>query len=131
MTKKKEIGRLIKTMRLSRDMTQAEVAKRIHQSPSSITMYETGRREPDFQTLEALADIFNVPLSTLVDDTEDQRKVSAEQLTAPKTIQARIVSFGMDSLPESEREKILSVLQVMYQNNPDLFKRSENDEPGL
>ena len=34
----------------------------------------------------------------------------------------------MDSLPKEEREKILSILQTMYNNNPDLFKEeSAND----
>lgn len=56
----------IKTMRKSRNMTQADLAKAIGQSPSSITMYETGRREPDFETLEALADVFNVSMESLI-----------------------------------------------------------------
>lgn len=121
MTKKKEIGRLIKTMRLSRNLTQAELAERLHQSPSSITMYETGRRAPDYETLEALADVFNVPLSSLVDDSPPFDPV-------PHTIEARIVSFGMDRLPQAEREKILFALQTMYANNPDLFKKGDADD---
>lgn len=60
------IGTEIRVMRKSRKMTQADLAKAIGQSPSSITMYETGRREPNFETLEALADVFNVPLSSLL-----------------------------------------------------------------
>jgi repressor LexA len=68
MGSKEELGTRIKTMRLSRKMTQADLAKSIGQSPSSITMYETGRREPDFETLEAMADVFNVPMSFFVAD---------------------------------------------------------------
>ena len=68
MGSKEELGTRIKTMRLSRKMTQADLAKSIGQSPSSITMYETGRREPDFETLEAMADVFNVPMSFFVTD---------------------------------------------------------------
>ena len=46
---------------------------------------------------------------------------------APQTLEARIVSFGMDSLPKEEREKILSILQTMYNNNPGLFKEDRHD----
>ena len=123
MAKKKQIGRLIKTMRMSRNITQADLAKLIHQSQSSITMYETGRREPDFETLEALADVFNVPLSTLVDEDN-----------YPRTLEARIVSYGMDHLPEEDRQKILHVIQAMYRNNPDFFtneKGEPEDDPGF
>ena len=68
MTINQEIGLRIKTMRLSRRMTQADLAKAIGQSPSSITMYENGKRKPDFETLEALADVFNVSLASIVTD---------------------------------------------------------------
>ena len=68
MGKKEDVGLRIRTMRLSRKMTQADLAKAIGQSASSITMYETGRREPEFEVLEALADVFNVPLVALLTD---------------------------------------------------------------
>ena len=70
MGKKKAIGLRIRTMRKSRGMTQADLAKAIGQSASSITMYETGRRSPDYETLEALADVFNVSLASLVSEDE-------------------------------------------------------------
>lgn len=66
MGKREEIGIRIRTMRKSRNMTQEDLAKAIDQSPSSITMYETGRRQPDFETLEAMADVFNVTLGSII-----------------------------------------------------------------
>ena len=53
-------------MRKSRNMTQEDLARAIDQSASSITMYETGRREPDLETLEAMADVFNVTLGSII-----------------------------------------------------------------
>lgn len=86
MSIKEEIGARIKTMRLSRDMTQADLAKSIGQSASSITMYETGRREPDFETMEALADVFNVPLTYLMfgsDKSPDGRRAASSTRYTP------------------------------------------------
>ena len=34
----------------------------------------------------------------------------------PKTVEARIVSYGMDKLPQQDREKILGVVRAMYTN---------------
>jgi transcriptional regulator with XRE-family HTH domain len=96
---KEDIGIRIRTMRLSRQMKQEDLARSIGQSASSITMYETGRREPDFETMEMLADVFNVPLHSMLSDDETAALV-------PKTLEARIVSFGMDNLPKEEREKM-------------------------
>ena len=53
-------------MRKLLGMTQEDLARLIEQSASSITMYETGRREPDLETLEALADVFNVTIGSIV-----------------------------------------------------------------
>ena len=61
MDKKQEIGRRIKTMRLSRGMTQIDLANALHCGQSTIAMYETGNRMPDMETIDYLADIFNVP----------------------------------------------------------------------
>lgn len=80
MGKKKEIGLRIRTMRKSRGMTQEDLAKAIGQSASSITMYETGRRSPDFETLEALADIFNVSLASLVSEDEPSENKSGDKI---------------------------------------------------
>lgn len=66
-----DIGQRIRVMRLSRNMTQRELADAINQSPSSITMYETGRREPDMETIEALADVFNVPKSAIFGNVDN------------------------------------------------------------
>lgn len=127
MEKKQEVGMMIKAMRLSRGLTQAEVARMIHQSPSSITMYETGRREPDFETLEALADIFNVPLSTLI---EPQDGKSAIVSTAPwnpddmgwadhpdETV--RIFARGIGRLSPEKRAQLLQVARVMFADDFD------------
>lgn len=40
--------------------SQTELADKLKISRSAIGMYESGKREPDFETLEALADTFNV-----------------------------------------------------------------------
>ena len=73
------IGQKINTGRLSRNMTQADLAKALGVSPSAIGMWEQDRREPDFDTLEALADVFNVPMSYFV--TEDGKRISADDIT--------------------------------------------------
>lgn len=48
-------------------MTQDELAKKLGVGRSTVGMYEAGKREPDFEMLEAIADIFNVSMSALVD----------------------------------------------------------------
>lgn len=56
----------LKELRLKKDLSQAELAKKLGVSKSRISMYELGEREPDFYTLELIADFFNVDMDYLL-----------------------------------------------------------------
>jgi repressor LexA len=56
----------LKELRRTKDITQEELAKQMQLSPSTIGMYETGRREPDFDTLQKFADFFHVSTDYLI-----------------------------------------------------------------
>lgn len=60
---------VFKKLRLSHGYTQAELADALGISRSRIGMYETGAREPDFETLEIIADFFNVDTDYLLGRT--------------------------------------------------------------
>ena len=61
---------IFKRLRTSSRLTQAEMAEKLGISRSTIGMYETGAREPDFETLERIADFFNVDTDYLLGRTE-------------------------------------------------------------
>lgn len=61
---------IFKRLRTSSRLTQAEMAEKLGISRSTIGMYETGAREPDFETLEKIADFFNVDTDYLLGRTE-------------------------------------------------------------
>ena len=60
---------IFKRLRNSCGLTQAEIAEKLGISRSTIGMYETGAREPDFDTLEKIADFFNVDIDYLLGRT--------------------------------------------------------------
>lgn len=53
-------------LRRRENLSQKELAEKAGVSRSTIGMYEAGEREPSFETLEALADIFNVNMDVLL-----------------------------------------------------------------
>ena len=65
---------MLRTLRIKAGMNQKELAKKIGCAKSTISMYENGAREPNFETLEAIADIFNVDMSTLIDRKQSQNQ---------------------------------------------------------
>ena len=60
---------VIKSLRTSHGLTQDELSKQLGISRSTIGMYESGAREPDFETLELIADYFNVDTDYLLGRT--------------------------------------------------------------
>lgn len=60
---------ILKELRLSKGITQVELAKQLGISRSTIGMYESGSREPDFETLELIADYFNIDTDYLLGRT--------------------------------------------------------------
>ncbi len=63
----------LKKLRNLANITQVEMSKSTGISQSAIAMYESGRREPNFETLELLASFFQVPLSFLLDDKTNMK----------------------------------------------------------
>ena len=60
------VGKMISTIRRERGISQIELAELVGMSKQAISNYERGLREPDYVTLEAIADVLNVPVSMLI-----------------------------------------------------------------
>ena len=60
-------------------LSQKDLADKTGLTRSAIGMYETGKREPDFETLEVFADFFNVNMDTLLgkSDIATSRQINA------------------------------------------------------
>ena len=64
-------------LRRQRGLTQAELAAQLGLSKSAVSMYERGRREPELELLQAMADLFGVSVGTLL-GREDQPLVNGD-----------------------------------------------------
>lgn len=60
-----DFAKRLKELRVSRGLTQDDLARELRLVKSSISMYENGKRKPSFEVLEAIADYFNVNMDTL------------------------------------------------------------------
>lgn len=131
MASKNNIGQRIRTMRLSREMTQADLAMAIDQSQSSITMYETGRREPDFETLEAMADVFNVPLVYLVDGGFSSASGSYDDFPdedRPKNDDIRLLIRGLNKLSPEQVAQAKNVMKAMFAEYAEYFENGKESD---
>lgn len=64
-----KLGSIIRRLRTDSKETQPYLASILGCSRSTISMYESGSREPNFETLEAIADHYNVDMNFLLGKT--------------------------------------------------------------
>lgn len=56
----------LKRMRIRRDLTQDELARRMNVTRQTVSGWETGRRQPDLDTLKKLAQVLNADIQELI-----------------------------------------------------------------
>lgn len=66
----------LRQLRTARDLSQMDFAKQLKISKSSVNMYERGEREPGLETLEKIADFFNVDMDYLLGKSDIVNKSS-------------------------------------------------------
>lgn len=140
MDNKQQMGQNIRAYRQLRGMTQAALAEAIGCAPNTISMYETGKREPDMDAIEAIADIFNVSIRDLVPDKEPKALPAVSSISGllpehtyyheaingvvtlsdPDGREDPLLAMyvGMSRLSEEDKQKLLDVAKVMF---PDAF----------
>ena len=123
------IGERIKQARQQLGYSAEQVAEFLHVSPTTIYRYENG----DISKLPAkhvkpLAGLLGISPEHLMgwdeENKNDQEKPQWEKVK-PKTIEAKIVSFGMDELPQQQRQMIVNMVTAMF---PDTFKDMKGTE---
>ncbi len=69
----------LKKLRISRGLSQQQLAEHVGVSQQSINKYENHAIEPDIATLIALADLFNTSIDYLVGHTDIERRIEPVQ----------------------------------------------------
>ena len=62
-------------MRKAAHLSQSQLAEKLGLAPSTVGNYEQGTRIPDYETLELIADFFNVNMDLLFDRSEIRKEL--------------------------------------------------------
>lgn len=65
-------GERLKELRKESELTQKELADKLSISSSAVAMYERGNREPSFEIMEEIADLFNVDMNFLLGKSQER-----------------------------------------------------------
>jgi transcriptional regulator with XRE-family HTH domain len=119
------IPEALKYLRAKKGITQADLAKALGVGKSTISMYEVGAREPDFEMLENIADYFNVDMMFLVRPNaaakekaptltkKDERDIARDLEAIMAELEAGgDMMFDGDPMTPEARESIMSAMRL-------------------
>lgn len=104
----------LKTLRNEKKLTQKQLAEKINVTHVSISGYESGNRSPDTDTLQRLADFFEVSTDYLLGRTD------SPALTPHEKDEAAFQAFANDpelnvfyrELPKSDEEAVRKLRNI-------------------
>ncbi len=77
-------------LRKENGLTQAELAKLINYSDKAISRWETGEVVPDLETIYALSEVFEVPVSAITEKQSDEKKTDDKAQSLSQKILSQI-----------------------------------------
>lgn len=96
---------ILKSLRTNHALSQPELAARLGISKSAVSMYEQGRREPDFDILKRIADIFQVDIDYLLG-----RADTPSENFSPTTIAAHL---DTSDLTQAELDDVADYIEFI------------------
>lgn len=134
------LGKRIKELRNKYKLTQSNLAERLGVTLSSIAAYENNSRQPSYEVLIKMADVFKVTIdSLLLDRSQDIVDVTGLSPEHIEQIQNLIKYFRSEGIievfchqgtPDSQK------LQSLKENHPDILNNIKetmnilNENPG-
>lgn len=101
------LGERITTLRKRTPMRQADVAKKVGVARTTYGMYETGNREPDYQILVRIAEVFDVTIDYLL--TGNDNNVDLNNLRPDESMHY----FDMEGLSEEDIAEIQKQIEYL------------------
>lgn len=107
---------VFRRLRTAAGLTQVEIAEKLEISRSTIGMYETGAREPNFETLEKIADFFNVDIDYLLGRTD--RTTLLPETAGQYSCLNKKDERDIEKILNQTREQLLSQEGLMFDGDP-------------
>ena len=101
---------ILKSLRATKGLTQDELSKQLNISRSTIGMYEKGAREPDFETLELIADYFNVDTDYLLGRTTKTTYIPSPALR--KGVSINVLGRVAAGIPIDAIEEVIDTEEI-------------------
>lgn len=111
-------GNVLKNLRVSKGLSQEELSNKFGVSTSTIGMYETNKREPNFDLLKEFANFFNVSTDYLLE------QIKKDDLTNSDIVQIPLLGKIAAGYPTQMFADVIDYIDIpadMARGNKELF----------
>lgn len=124
-----EVGENIKSLRISRHLSQSALARMAKMHPAQLCNIEQGKRMPSLRTLENIALAFNIPSQDLLTVAAQTRYDQINVRPGATVLKARIKTSGRKV---SDAEAVKAIIgKAFIPAHPEFVKVSNGDGPRL
>lgn len=88
------IGKRLRSLREEKELSQKELGLKLGVAASTIGMYETGKRAPDNEMLNRIAEFYGVTTDYILLRTNDKRYILAEDDKKRATSESIMLELG-------------------------------------
>ena len=120
------VGTNIRKYRVARGLSQAELAERIGKKRSAVGNYESGTREPDYDTLSALAAALEVSAVDLLGENSDEDALWQLREELRRDRDRRILFSLAKNGTAQEVRQAVALIDALKKTNPDFY---DGDDP--
>lgn len=103
----------IKELRIKNKVSQQELATHLDMTPTGVSYWESGKSVPSLETIQKIADFFNVTIEYLTKDIE-----------MDENDRRTILFRKAGEVPEKEKERLYDIIDSTI----DIFLKSNNKE---
>lgn len=87
------LGERLKQMRLNKGLTQSAIADSMNIKRSTYSLYESGKREPNIDTLQKIANFHNISIDELLTNEEHMILTINDELSRLDTITRQYIKI--------------------------------------
>ena len=105
----------LKQLRTEKELSQKELGKMVSVDKSTICLYESGGRQPNFKVMEKLADYFDVSLDYLIGRTYGPDKTAAGKSTwdIEELFNTAKIMYQGKQIPAEVKQEILEYIEFL------------------
>lgn len=111
------LDKRLRELRASLQLTQQEIADKLHISRVRYNQYETGKRQPDNEMLKIISNFYKVSVDYLIGNESEQTTLDEELQQLLNDPDTMVAFKDFKNLSDTDKQEIINFIKFKKQQN--------------